>query len=112
MKKTPHNASNRQGIALEGFDVQPSGSQDNVPGSAPQPQKRLSVVYGTCCKCKNKPATLKSPSGQSIYCVECGTSRCGIHTVRDFKQEEGTGLWLDPCCIKIDLKQQSLTEEK
>lgn len=82
------------------------------PETPPQTQPRLSVVYGTCCKCGERPATLKLPSGQSIYCLECGTSRCGIHTVRDFKQEEGTGLWLDPCCIKLNLKQQNLVSEE
>lgn len=78
----------------------------------PQSQPRLSVVYGVCCKCNDRPATLKSPSGQSIYCAECGRSRCGVHTVADFELDEETGLWLDPHCIRRTWKQQNLVSEE
>lgn len=85
--------------------------KEKKPETAPQQQPKLSIVYGVCCKCQDRPATLKSPSGQSIYCAECGQSRCGVHTIADFELETSTGLWLDPCCVKHDWQQQSLVEE-
>lgn len=110
MRKPLHNASNGQETPLEGFDVQASVSQDNTSRIASQGHAKLSIIYGTCCKCGDRPATLKSPSGQSIYCARCGTSRCGIHTIADFVQEASTGLWLDPCCLRHNVQQQSLVE--
>lgn len=82
------------------------------PKMPPQPPK-LAIVYGVCCRCKERPAVLKSPSGnpEYIYCAGCGRSRCGMHTIADFELEAGTGLWLDPCAIKHNWKQQSLTEK-
>lgn len=110
MRRVSYSVPRGRETPLEGFDVQSSGSQDNTPSASLQSQKRLVVVYGTCCKCGERPATLKSPSGKSFYCAECGRSRCGIHTVADFEQEESTGLWLDPCCFRHNLQQQSLIE--
>lgn len=99
--------------ALFGSDSINVRQQTKKPETPPQPPK-LAIVYGVCCRCKERPATLKSPSGnpESIYCTECGTSRCGVHTIADFEQEEGTGLWLDPCAIKHNWKQQNLVSEE
>jgi len=111
MRKPTHSAPRGQETPLEGFDVQSSASQDNTPRIAPQ-TPRLSIVYGTCCRCHDQPATLKSPSGnpESIYCEKCGISRCKMHTIADFVLEESSGLWLDPCAVKSDLQQESLIE--
>lgn len=109
--KHNHDSSQLAQTALFGREpivVQQPSKKLELP---PQSQPKLVVIYGTCCKCKDKPATLKSPSGNGIYCAECGQSRCGIHTVRDFEQDE-TGLWLDPCCVKHDWQQQNLVEEE
>jgi hypothetical protein len=100
-------------MPLEGFDVFASAGQDNVPRIAPQKQAKLSIVLGVCCRCKERPAVLKSPSGnpESIYCEKCGVSRCGIHTIADFVQDD-TGRWVDPCCVPCKVEQQSLVEEE
>lgn len=111
MQNDSHNMPQLAQTALFGSEPINVHQKEKKPESLPQPQKRLSVVYGTCCKCGERTATLKSPSGKAIYCAECGTSRCGIHTVRDFEQDE-TGLWLDPCCVKHDWQQQNLVEEE
>jgi hypothetical protein len=110
MRKPSHSSSDGQETPLEGFDVFASASQDNVPRIAPQRQTKLSIVLGVCCRCNDRPAVLKSPSEKYIYCAECGRSRCGVHTVVDFVQEVSSGLWLDPCCVKRDLRQQSLVD--
>ena len=113
MRKPLHIPSNGQEMVLEGFDVPSSVSQDNTSRIAPQSQPKLSVVYGVCCKCGDRPAVLKSPSGnpENIYCEKCGRSRCGVHTIADFELDESTGLWLDRHCVKRVWKQQNLVEE-
>lgn len=60
--------------------------KEKKPETAPQSPK-LAIVYGTCCRCKEQPAVLKSPLGnpEHIYCEPCGWSRCGVHTIADFE---------------------------
>lgn len=112
MRKPSHSSPRGQATPFEGFDVFASTGQDNTPRIVPQRQTKLSIVLGVCCRCKERPAVLKSPSGnpESIYCEKCGVSRCGIHTVADFELEKRTGLWLDPCCVRHNVQQQNLVE--
>ncbi len=111
MRNDNQNTPQLAQIALFGREPITVHQKEKKPEMPPQPQPRLSVVYGTCCKCGERPATLKSPSGKFIYCSECGRSRCGMHTIADFEWDEQTGLWLDPHCIKRNWKQQSLLEK-
>lgn len=113
MMKDSQNTPRLAQTALFGGEPIAVQQKEKKPETPPQPPK-LAIVYGVCCRCKERPATLKSPSGnpEYIYCEQCGRSRCGVHTIADFEMEGSSGLWLDPCCIKRDLKQQNLIEEK
>lgn len=78
MRKPPHSASNSRETPLEGFDVSTSVGRDDTPSASLQQHAKLSIVLGVCCKCNERPAVLKSPSGnpEYIYCEQCGRSRC------------------------------------
>lgn len=97
--------------ALFGREAIKVHQKEKKPETAPRPQPKLSIVLGVCCRCKERPAVLKSPSDnpESIYCEACGVSRCKIHTIVDFVEDD-TGRWVDPCCIRHNVQQQSLVE--
>jgi len=80
------------------------------------PEPAQPPVYGTCCRCKKQPATVKSPSGkeQEIYCAPCSKSKRCVHTILDFVYSEQNRGWVDPCVVANDhrheMTQQRLME--
>lgn len=85
MRKPSHSASNGQETPLEGFDIQSSVGQDSTPRVTAQTPK-LSIVLGVCCRCKERPAVLKSPVINTITSPELWVYASRVKTGDDMRQ--------------------------